>query len=416
MKRAMAAMAVVFGLVLATPAASAPFTPGNLLVVHDNTLFEFTLAGALLQQIPIVHPRLSYFDAGDVVVDRFGRAHIFISASSDPVLGTFDPYSGAWSHVPLVGGLGVLSDGDVGLLGDTVVRRTVTFDLLNGLVRRFYVPGEDISEVSVGLDGRLYVVNSGSPQGRVRIVDPNGFAIVGQRVLRDSAARELATEGITADASGTMYAVNAAGRIFEFAASGALLREFPTNGSFLVDINLSPDGTLVAGTFTGGVLVTDTSLSGFHAFPVPGSTRYAYAGRVPASIQRPDADADGFLDFVDTCPDLASPDQVDTDGDGLGDLCDPFPETAANLPVCLDRLAGDEASIAALIVANEGLADGIAALDAANAALDAEIEVLRAAIDTDQDGVPDLRDRCPNTPRWLRPGPNGCARRWMFPR
>ena len=57
-----------------------PFTVGNLLVTHANTLYEYTLDGTLVQFVSIPHPDTTRYNAGDVVVDRFGRAHVGIYA------------------------------------------------------------------------------------------------------------------------------------------------------------------------------------------------------------------------------------------------------------------------------------------------------------------------------------------------
>ena len=44
-----------------------------------------------------------------------------------------------------------------------------------------------------------------------------------------------------------------------------------------------------------------------------------------------DTDKDGTKDLCDTCPDVASDDQIDSDGDGLGDACDTCPDDPENL-------------------------------------------------------------------------------------
>lgn len=53
-------------------------------------------------------------------------------------------------------------------------------------------------------------------------------------------------------------------------------------------------------------------------------------GTVVHELDLRDRDGDGWPDFADACPNLASRRQVDTDGDGIGDPCDVYPEDPNN--------------------------------------------------------------------------------------
>lgn len=96
-----------------------------------------------------------------------------------------------------------------------------------------------------------------------------------------------------------------------------------------------------------------------------------------------DTDADGVLDILDNCPDLANADQLDTDLDGLGDACDSSP---------LDGLDADA----------DGVVDSLDnCIEVPNAdQLDADGDDVGDAcdpdlVDTDNDGVVDSLDNCP---------------------
>jgi hypothetical protein len=151
-----------------------------------------------------------------------------------------------------------------------------------------------------------------------------------------------------------------------------------------------------------------------------------------------DSDRDGLFDEDDNCPAWPNLDQADADGDALGDACDRFPvdpnnaaaQLAVDIDVCRDGVSGTiqrrvsclvnvrglEGSIARLEAEGALGAAGLAALEERNAELAAEAERLRGTIDSDGDGVPDVRDACPGTRLW-RVDEEGCSfaqrrRRW----
>ena len=51
-------------------------------------------------------------------------------------------------------------------------------------------------------------------------------------------------------------------------------------------------------------------------------------GVLDRAVPTPDTDHDGFLDFEDTCVNVANPDQLDSDGDHVGNVCDNCPGIA----------------------------------------------------------------------------------------
>lgn len=182
-----------------------------------------------------------------------------------------------------------------------------------------------------------------------------------------------------------------------------------------------------------------------------------------------DGDNDGIADDADNCPSDPNPTQEDTDLDLLGDACDPFPtdrdnEQAqceadllvcqgtvatcpdnlaiceADLATCSDALPQCEASLgscqsmfaacdiertqcrsdlsqsnAALSSCNDQLAD----VNAQLAAAQAQIALLQADLatceanqgpqDSDNDGVADNADQCPDTPAGSPVDAYGCS-------
>ncbi len=108
----------------ATVVMAAPFTVGNLLVAHGNTLHEYTLGRTLVQSIAVPHPDTSRYDVYDAVYDRFGRAHVVNYAPfSNSYISTYDPLSASWTHTLAPLAIGNVSDGDLSIIGDKIFAR-----------------------------------------------------------------------------------------------------------------------------------------------------------------------------------------------------------------------------------------------------------------------------------------------------
>jgi len=110
----------------------------------------------------------------------------------------------------------------------------------------------------------------------------------------------------------------------------------------------------------------------------------------PGDKESFDADGDGVMDHVDTCPALADAGQSDLDGDGIGDLCDEDidGDGVLNAPDNCPRVPNTAQT--------DSDGDGIG--DACDAPV---------ALDGDQDGVVDAADNCPTLANRLQRDTDG---------
>lgn len=406
MKRMIASyVLVLLGLAVAMcphRSLAEPFTPGNILVSNSKRLFEFTRDGMEVQSIPIPHPDTGRYDAVDVVIDRFGRAVVLNIAPFDPdYLSFYEPLTEAWSHFRVEAFLGTTSDGDLSLRGDDVFTKTQRIDLVGGVITDVVVPGRGVGELTVGLDGLLYALDSGSPRPDVRIVDPESLQLIRELTLRDSLGTRLDVRGIAVATDGTIYALGFDGTLFVYDPDGNLLRSAPTLTSRTTDIDLSPGGLLIGSSAEGDVFITDIALPTPTVLTLDRVT--TYVGFVPVEGEDPDVDGDGILNLLDNCPTDPNLEQEDRDADGLGDVCDPFPDDADDVAACLDLAQDLEAALESermraeeIRAENSLLLENVSVLEAENAALRAELAVCAPA-DEDGDGVPDDADACPGS-------------------
>ena len=105
----------------------------------------------------------------------------------------------------------------------------------------------------------------------------------------------------------------------------------------------------------------------------------------------PDSDADGIPDLSDNCPEVANADQADADGDGVGDACDAPDSAGTTLEFTSGNAGqhGDDATIAAQLLDEDGTAISGAQLDFELSGLDANNQPVSItwAATTGDDGI-----------------------------
>jgi len=275
-------ISVVLGL--ASSAAAQIVSSSNVLVSEGDELFEYTRTGSLVQSFGIVpHPDTGRYDITDVVADRSGRIYVLNSAPFDnDYLSTLSP-AGVWQHTPdPAGGFGNVSDADLSIRENVVVSNRTRFDLQGLSVTQFIVPGfRGVGEVSFGLDGLIYALDSGSPRPGVRVLDPDTFSLIRTFELRDQTGSRLDARGIAVDSEGIMFVADWDGMIYKFDESGDFLESASTGARNLLDIDLHSDGTLIAGSRFGDVVVTNTSLESITRFSVGSGLTYVGFAEVP---------------------------------------------------------------------------------------------------------------------------------------
>jgi hypothetical protein len=143
--------------------------------------------------------------------------------------------------------------------------------------------------------------------------------------------------------------------------------------------------------------------------PLPGNPSPASSQSCPSGTTGPDQDQDCFSNRQDNCP-LVGNDQTDEDKDGLGDTaysgpgCDPDPNTATG-----ERLVGLGCSV--LTIPGSPIGETVPfAFVAENPSLPAGCTPAPpGTTDSDNDGVLDTADRCPNTPAGATVDAVGCT-------
>jgi hypothetical protein len=279
------ALASLLGLSLSfVSVAAAPFTTGGILVTQlfQTNVLEFSPQGVLLQTIPVPHPEF-VSDPRGLTLDIMGRLQVY-NHPFQTYLSTYDPASNTWVHhnCPGWSSYNCFPCDAVGAyMGYVFATDEAAFPTQqNGIVRfnttdysciRF-ASGQDYSDLSVGLDGLVYAERANAPPAILDVFDP-----VSMSKLRT----------VTLDVSSLTIAVNQQGHIFgpqaqginEFDANGHLLASHPMGVTgYLYDIDISPDGRLLATTDGGLVVLTDLSYNPVATFRAGFSFCYATFG------------------------------------------------------------------------------------------------------------------------------------------
>ena len=257
--------------------AQSGLTPGNVLVAEFNSgnLHEFTTSGTLVQTFNIPNPNSNFTDLRDIVVGQSGDVFAF-SGTFEPTLATLTPSTGqitrdqfdGWSTVNNVsfGGIGALGRHvyvtDTSTAGAGSPIGIVRFDTLGGDTVRFGDSG--YIDLTIGGDGLLYALRGGTT---VDVYDPSDNQLLDSLNLDGTSD----VRGIAVDSSRNIYAASWDELVSSHDSSGGLIDSFAftDSGLFdndLTDIDINDNGDLLVSSRFGGVLLGDTSLSGFTSF------------------------------------------------------------------------------------------------------------------------------------------------------
>lgn len=243
--------------------------PGNILVSGEiagtNWLFEYTPDGELVRSFEV--PDASFDSSAterirDIVVGPDGLIRIF-NGTFAPYVTTLAPFAGTFEHRrpadwSIVNATGY---GKIAILGDYIFvhdmatagspdKGLVRFDATDFSATRFGESHEFLY-VTAGFDGLVY--------GR----DATGLMHVFNPITLEKLRTFMVPfgHGAAVAANGEVFTA-ATDRIFHYDGQGNLLKTLSTGASNLVDIDLHPDGRLVASGHFGEVFLTDTTLEG----------------------------------------------------------------------------------------------------------------------------------------------------------
>lgn len=279
---------------------AAQFTPGNILVTQNDVLLEYTRTGELIQEIEVPHPNTHRRDATDIIVDEYGRAYVLnIAPFDNSYISIYDPAQASWTHYHVYASLGNGSDGDLSMSlgGKFAYNKHQAIYLEDFSTTDISIPGRRPAEISMGFDGYLYVLDSGSPRHGVRILDPISFEIKKTLTLRDEQQSRLNARGIAVTRAGDIFVSAWDGRFYAYDNSATLIDYCHVGYSFN-DLDLSPsDGILVAGSRFGTIAVVDISFDSIFTFETRGTRGYVCF--VPfENDYKPVPVADAGLDLV----------------------------------------------------------------------------------------------------------------------
>jgi hypothetical protein len=297
--------------VFASPAFADFLTPGNIVVAHNGLLgrgivHEITPTGQLVQQFSVEYQGTDTSrDVRGVTITPDGRIHL-MQGTFDPQLTTIQPWDDArvatripgWSLQSNIYNGGIDSDRQGFIY---LPNHNTTPEANRGALRL----SPDLSEVarfgfgsegvSVGHDGRAYTHSCGPCQSSpfVDAWDLDTFEHVLDLTLRPNATTQSSARtayDITAWKNGAIYTTHA-NSVDRYSTDGVLADSLEPGTFGIYDLDLSDDGTIVAGSYAG-ILLTDLSLESFTLLSPAisaGSSTVRYVSFVPAPVPEPSA-------------------------------------------------------------------------------------------------------------------------------
>jgi hypothetical protein len=268
-------------------AALLPLTPGNLVVTYVPDLYdtpiyirEVTSDGLLVQEMAT--PFLTVEPAVGIITHSTTSLSIYYEyfTTGQDYLSTLDITTGTWDTTRVGNPTQGQFDRDLSVVGNYAFQRDVRVSLRTRAVE-FFDTGLflGVSEVSAGLDHKLYAVTDANPQATIQILDPITLARIGvQKTARGENDQRLHITGISAAENGDIFVSTYPGAVYHFDADLKLLNfsTLTVGGSFSpTTLKLYDSGMIVLGDRFGRVVVTDTTLAWRKVFQVGHDNTYA---------------------------------------------------------------------------------------------------------------------------------------------
>ena len=167
MKKLRAVCFLYLSFLVSLSANAIPFAESNILVSSDNTLFEYTPNGQIVQQVPI--PVIPEYPAKsrDLIVTSSGEVAIF-NGTFDPELQLYDPQTELWRNFKYPGWsiANNISYGGIAAYGDGIYVTDMLTDG-SGIVRfgfdgqaQRHLDGNEYIDLTLGLDGKFYAIQA----------------------------------------------------------------------------------------------------------------------------------------------------------------------------------------------------------------------------------------------------------------
>lgn len=261
-----------------------PFTvsEASILISNGRQLQISDIHGNLLDKLSVPYPGSSSSDLRDLV--RYDNDHIALyNGGYEPYLSIYELSSNSWTH-HTVEGWRTTSNGTWG--GITALNnylffsdsRTTADDNSLGLIRfdtdtnTNYRFGDNIgySDVSVGLDNKLYALNS-APSGSVflDIYDPATLNKI-NHINFGIGYNNMDYRGITADEQGFMYIASWDGEVIKYDPQGNFIKRIVlrTNNKLAsaFDIDISSQKQLLVSDRDGDIIILNDQLAIINSF------------------------------------------------------------------------------------------------------------------------------------------------------
>jgi hypothetical protein len=298
---------IAFALLIAALAPAGALadahTPGNLLISTENVIYETTLDGTVVGAYATQYPGGNYPAteyARDLVVDDDGIVHLY-NGTFSPYLSSRDPAAGlpTWTHQTYpdwktvnngtYGGIDVYKN-QVFVTDMLASNGVVAFDMDSNVAVRF-ADGTDAIDLTVGLDGLLYVLSpGGSPGGRtVDVYDPETYALI-RSIDLTAIFGWNAHRAIAVNTNGHIYVADWDGEIHHIDAAGTLIQTIAPPCDWIgrdiqcsfYDINISESGQLALGSRIGEIVITDVNFASVSKFQI--GDRGAFVEFVPQPV------------------------------------------------------------------------------------------------------------------------------------